>query len=48
MPIRKIDKGDYNLVLADSGKLSVKGDKRVYSQATELKDQPRDYEEVTE
>ena len=46
MAIRKIDKGDYYLILADSNKLKVKGDDRVYSQATELKDQPREYEEV--
>lgn len=44
--IKKIDKGDFNLVKSDSGKLRVKGDKRVYSEATELKDKPREYEEV--
>ena len=44
--IRKIDKGDFNLIKADSGKLRVKGDDRVYSEATELKDKPREYEEV--
>ena len=44
--IHKIDKGNYYLIKADSGKLRIKGDKRVYSQATELKDQPREYEEV--
>lgn len=48
MAINKIDKGDYILVKADSGKLKVKGDKKVYSEATELKDQPREYEEVVE
>ena len=44
--IHKIDKGDYYLITADSGKLKVKGDDRIYSEATELKDQPREYEEV--
>ena len=44
--IHKIDKGDYLLVKADSGKLRIKGDKRVYSEATELKDKPREYEEI--
>lgn len=44
--IHKIDKGDYLLVKADSGKLKVKGSDRVYSEATELKGKPREYEEV--
>lgn len=44
--ITKIDKGDFYLVKSDSGKLRIKGDKRVYSEATELKDKPREYEEV--
>ena len=44
--IKKIDKGNYYLVVADSGKLRIKGDKRVYSEATELKDHPREYEEI--
>lgn len=44
--IHKIDKGDFYLVKSDSGKLRVKGDNKVYSEATELKDQPREYEEV--
>ena len=44
--IHKIDKGNYILVTADSGKLKVKGDDRVYSEATELKDSPREYTEV--
>ena len=44
--IHKIYKGDYYLVVVDSGKLKVKGDDKVYSQATELKDKPREYEEV--
>lgn len=46
MAIQKIDKGNYYLIKADSGKLRIKGDKRVYSEATELKDKPREYEEV--
>lgn len=46
--IHKTDKGDYILVTADSGKLKVKGDDRVYSEATEYKDKPREYEEVIE
>lgn len=48
MAIKKIDKGNYYLVVADSGVLKVKGDDRVYSEATELKDKPREYEEVVE
>ena len=44
--IKKIDKGDYLLVKADSGKLKIKGDDKVYSEATELKDKPREYIEV--
>ena len=44
--INKIDKGNYYLVKADSGKLKVKGDDKVYSEATELKDKPREYEEM--
>ena len=48
MAIHKIDKGNFYLIIADSGKLRVKGDKRIYSEATELKDQPREYEEVVE
>lgn len=44
--IRKIDMGDYILVKSDTGKLKVKGDEAVYSEATELKDKPREYEEV--
>ena len=46
--IQRIDKGDYFIVKADSGKLKVKGDDRVYSEATEFKDEPREYEEVVE
>lgn len=44
--INKIDKGNYFLIKADSGKLKVKGDDKIYSEATELKDHPREYEEV--
>jgi len=46
--IIKIDKGDYYLIKTDSGKkFMVKGKgEMVYSQATELKDHPREYEEV--
>lgn len=46
--IHKIYKGDYYLIIADSGKLKIKGhqDNKIYSQATELKDKPREYEEV--
>lgn len=44
--IVKIDKGNYYLVKSDKGyKIKVKGDDRIYSQATEFKDQPREYEE---
>lgn len=44
--IKKIDKGSFYLVKADSGKLKIKGDDRVYSEATEFKDHEREYEEV--
>lgn len=44
--ITKTDKGNYYLVKSDTGKLKIKGDDRVYSEATELKDKPREYEEV--
>lgn len=44
--IQKIDKGNYLLVKSDTGKLKVKGDDKIYSEATELKDHPREYEEV--
>jgi len=47
--IIKIDKGNYYLVKSDCGKhIRIKGDKKVYSNATELKDKPREYEEVEE
>lgn len=44
--IRKIDKGDYYLVKSDSGKIQIKGDSRIYSEATELKGNPREYDEI--
>lgn len=44
--IHKIDRGDYFLIQADSGKLKVKGDDKIYSEATELKNEPREYVEV--
>lgn len=45
--IIKIDKGHYNLVKSDSGKqIRIKGQERTYSEATEFKDKPREYEEV--
>lgn len=46
--IKKIEKDNYILVTSDTGKLKVKGDKKVYSEATELKDKPREYEEVVD
>ena len=46
--IHKIDKGDYYLIKSDTGKLRIKGDERVYSEATELKDKPREYVSVIE
>ena len=45
--ITKIEKDNYILVISSTGKLRVKGDDKIYSEATELKDQPREYEEVT-
>lgn len=45
--IIKLDKGNYYLVKSDSGKhIRIKGDDRVYSEATEIKDKPREYIEV--
>ena len=44
--ITKINKGNYILVKSDTGKLKVKGDDKIYSEATELLDKPREYEEV--
>ena len=47
--VNKIDKGNYYLIKSNNGKhIRIKGDKRVYSEATELKDKPREYEEVEE
>ena len=47
--INKIDKGNFYLVKSTENKhIRIKGDKRVYSEATELKDKPREYEEVEE
>ena len=47
--INKIDKGNFYLVKSNENKhIRIKGDKRVYSEATELKDKPREYEEVEE
>lgn len=46
MAITKINKGNYILVKSDTGKLRVKGDDKIYSEATELLDKPREYEEV--
>lgn len=47
--IIKIDKGNFYLIKSDCGKkfkvLEEKND-RLYSQATELKDKPRHYQEV--
>lgn len=49
MAIQKINKGNYVLVKSNENKhIRIKGDKRVYSEATELKDKPREYEEVDE
>ena len=44
--ITKIEKENYVLVKSSTGKLKVKGDDKIYSEATELKDKPREYEEV--
>lgn len=45
--IIKIDKGNFYLVRSDKGlKIKIKGDKHLYSEATELKDKPNEYEEV--
>jgi hypothetical protein len=46
--ITKTEKDNYVLVTSDTGKLRVKGDTKIYSQATEYKDQPREYEEIVE
>lgn len=42
--IKKTSQG--HQVVSKSGKLKIKGDDRVYSEATELKDKPREYEEI--
>lgn len=47
--IIKLDKDNFYLVKSNKGhKIKVKGDKQLYSEATELKDKPREYEEVIE
>lgn len=47
MAVVKIDKGNFYLVKSDSGKkIKVKGDENLYSEATELKEKPREYKEV--
>lgn len=44
--IVKIEKDNYVLVKSDTGKLiRVKGEKEWYSEATEFKNKPREYEE---
>ena len=45
--IKKINKGNYNKVKSDAGKhICIKGQKQIYSEATEFIDKPREYEEV--
>ena len=45
--MKKIDKGTYYLVKPEKGKmLKMKGDDRLYSEATEIKGKPRKIEEV--
>lgn len=47
--IKRINKGDYNLVVSDRGKrIRVKGSDRLYSQGTEFVDKPIEYEEADE
>ena len=46
--IHKAEKENYILVTSDTGKLKVKGDDKIYSEATEYKDKPREYEEVND
>ena len=47
MAIIKIDKGNYYLIKSDSGKhIRIKGDSKTYSEATEFKESPKEYEEV--
>ena len=44
--IIKIEKDNYVLVKSDCGKkIRVKGDDTLYSEATEFKNKPREYEE---
>lgn len=45
--IIRIDKGNYNLVKSDEGKLiQIKNHREKYSEATELKDKPLEFVEV--
>ena len=45
--IVRTDKGNYNLVTSDSGKrIRVKGRGETYSEATELKSEPLEFEEA--
>ena len=47
MAIVKIDKGTYYLVKSNTKKrIRIKGDSKTYSEATELKESPKEYEEV--
>lgn len=45
--IIRIEKERYNIVKSDCGKrIRLKGQEQTYSEATELKDKRKDYEEV--
>lgn len=45
--IIKIEKGKYNVVKSDKGKLiRIKGERMMFENATELKTEPKEYEEV--
>lgn len=45
--IIKIEKGNYNVVKSDKGKLiRIKGERMMFPNATELKSEPKEYEEV--
>lgn len=47
--LKRINKGHYNLVVSDEGKLiRIKGKEQTYSQGTEFVDKPIEYEEVEE
>lgn len=49
--IIKLDKGNYYLVKSDCGnkfRVLNENSDRLYSQATELKDKPREYEEINQ